>query len=169
MIYFVDTEFMEMGAGSPIYLVSIGLVSILGREYYAESCEAPLELANPWVKANVLPLLGKVEGVSRHQIARDIVKFCNPTAYGKPEFWGYYADYDWVVLCQLFGSMSSLPTGWPMYCRDIKQWCDTLGNPALPSQGTGSHNALEDARWNRRAWEWLKGYEKKSNEQEIGK
>lgn len=35
------------------------------------------------------------------------------------------ADYDWVVLCQLYGTMMDLPKGWPMYCRDVKQLCDS--------------------------------------------
>lgn len=77
--------------------------------------------------------------------------------YGeKPEFWAYYADYDWVVFCQLFGTMMDLPEGFPMYCRDIKQECDRLGNPKLPAQGKGEHNALADARWNKQAYEFLK-------------
>lgn len=73
--------------------------------------------------------------------------------------WGYYADYDWVVFCQLFGTMMDLPKGFPMYCRDIKQWCDSLGNPKLPEQGKGEHNALADAKWNKTAWEFLRKYE----------
>lgn len=39
----------------------------------------------------------------------------------KPVFYGYYADYDWVVFCWLFGKMIDLPKGFPMYCRDLKQ------------------------------------------------
>lgn len=78
-----------------------------------------------------------------------------PDVVGPPEIWGYFADYDWVAVCQLFGTMMDLPWGWPMYCRDIKQWCDMLGNPQLPEQGKGEHNALADARWNRTAWEFL--------------
>ncbi|MBD2771142.1 3'-5' exoribonuclease domain-containing protein [Iningainema tapete] len=76
-----------------------------------------------------------------------------------PEVWAYYADYDWVAFCQLFGTMSDLPKGLPMYCRDIKQYCDYLGNPRLPSQGKGEHNALLDARWNKQAWEFLRRFE----------
>lgn len=86
--------------------------------------------------------------------------FCVPPDSSPPEFWGYYADYDWVVFCQLFGTMMDLPKGFPMYCRDIKQFCDDLGNPKLPEQGKGEHNALEDARWNKRAWEFLRDYQK---------
>lgn len=74
----------------------------------------------------------------------------------KPELWAYYADYDWVVLCQLFGTMMDLPNGWPMYCRDVKQLCDELGNPKLPEQGKSEHHALADARWTRQAWAFLK-------------
>jgi hypothetical protein len=80
-----------------------------------------------------------------------------PESQPKPEFWAYYADYDWVALCQCFGTMMDLPKGFPMYCRDIKQWCDMLGNPKLPEQGKGEHNALEDARHNRVMWESLNG------------
>jgi hypothetical protein len=55
--------------------------------------------------------------------------------------------------------MMDLPKGFPMYCRDIKQLCDELGNPKLPEQGKGEHNALEDARWNRNAYLWLRDYQ----------
>lgn len=81
----------------------------------------------------------------------------------KPEFWAYYADYDWVVFCQLFGTMMDLPKGFPFYCKDIKQLCDNLGNPKLPEQGKGEHNALEDARWNKKAYEYLIDVEKYSH------
>lgn len=42
----------------------------------------------------------------------------------KPEFYAYYADYDWVVFCWLFGRMIDLPKGFPMYCIDLKQALD---------------------------------------------
>lgn len=40
------------------------------------------------------------------------------------EFYGYYADYDWVVFCWIFGNMMKLPSGFPMYCNDLKQMLD---------------------------------------------
>lgn len=43
---------------------------------------------------------------------------------GKPEFYAYYADYDWVVFCWLFGKMIDLPKSFPMYCNDLKQTLD---------------------------------------------
>jgi hypothetical protein len=46
----------------------------------------------------------------------------------KPEFYGYYADYDWVAFCWLFGKMITLPKGFPMYCIDLKQELDEKAN-----------------------------------------
>ena len=169
--YWFDTEFIE--DGRTIDLISIGIVAEDGREFYAECREAKLHRADDWVKQNVITHLvhaGHGEHVSsddfpscplmyRRTIADAIVRFCDPATYGKPEIWAYYADYDWVALCQLFGRMIDLPRGWPMYCRDIKQWADMLGNPKLPEQGQGEHHALADARWNRLAWEFLRDVE----------
>ena len=95
------------------------------------------------------------------------------------EFYAYYADYDWVAFCWLFGLMIDLPKGFPMYCRDLKQMLDskavnglipytndgkvftwTLANienfPDYPKQ-EDEHNALADARW---GFEFFKFLEK---------
>jgi hypothetical protein len=92
---------------------------------------------------------------TRQEIMGAVLGFCSVQEFGEPEFWGYYADYDWVAFCQLFGSMIALPKGFPMYCRDIKQWCDLLGNPDLPKQGKDEHSALLDAQWNKKTWQFL--------------
>jgi 3' exoribonuclease, RNase T-like len=153
MRYFLDTEFLENGPEFPLILLSIGIVSETGAEFYAVNEDAPLELANDWVKANVIPHLGDEYKVPIKKIGPQILRWVYDKE--KPEFWGYYADYDWVVFCQLFGTMMDLPKGWPMYCRDLKQWCDSLGNPALPKQTSTEHNALADARWNRDVYDFL--------------
>ena len=146
-----DTEFIE--DGKTIDLISIGLVREDGLEVYLENAECDLSKASDWVKGNVIPHLEYGAFSYNLRMLRDMVA---AFVGEKPEFWGYYADYDWVVLCQLFGTMMDLPKGWPMYCRDIKQLCDSLGNPKLPEQGKGEHHALADARWNRLAWEFLR-------------
>lgn len=167
MRYFFDTEFIE--DGKTIDLISIGIVAEDGREYYAISTEFDASKADDWVRQNVIAQLEpKIQNYAtfwkpRSQIKDDILHFTGSTMQitphpSKPEFWAYYADYDWVVFCQLFGTMMDLPKGFPMYCRDIKQWCDDLGNPELPSQCKGIHNALSDARWNKQAWEFLRTY-----------
>lgn len=178
MRYWLDTEFIEDGV--TIDLISIGIVAEDGREFYAISDEFDESKASDWVKDNVLSQLPPREieslgeaithpWMSREEMKNRILGFigwdviaCNAPDWKKPEFWGYYADYDWVVFCWLFGTMMQLPSGFPMYCRDLKQWCDTLGNPKLPEQGKGEHNALADARWNKQAWEFLSEYEKKA-------
>ncbi len=101
--------------------------------------------------------LKKIPGLEPRTSFKGIYKL-NPNK-SKPEIWAYYADYDWVVFCQLFGTMTDLPKGFPMYCQDLKQWCDMLGGPKLPEQGKGEHNALEDARWNRKAWDFLQQWQ----------
>lgn len=167
MKYWLDTEFIE--DGKTISLLSIGVVAEDGREFYLEASDAPFSMASGWVVEHVFPQLKHLShgkhvswddlpscpGINRAAIGPLLQAFCDPEKYGKPEFWGYYADYDWVVTCQLFGTMLDLPKGWPMYCHDLKQWADQLGNPKLPEQGKGEHNALADARWNQRAWFFL--------------
>ena len=80
---------------------------------------------------------------------------------GKPEFWAYYADYDWVALCQLYGTMVDLPEGWPKFCRDLKQLSVDVGSPQHPPDSTDEHNALADARWNRDLYGFLTSYRSK--------
>jgi len=145
-----DTEFIE--DGKTIDLLSIGMVREDGWRYYAEPIGTDLSRASPWVVKNVLPHLSGTK-IPRAQIASEIKAFVGD----KPEFWAYYADYDWVVLCQIFGTMMDLPIGWPMYCRDVKQLCDGLGNPKLPPNRGTEHNALADAKWAQEAWIFLQG------------
>lgn len=71
------------------------------------------------------------------------------------EIWTYYGSYDHICLCQLFGTMMDLPTAFPMYTMDLKQWSRQLGDPELPQQTEGEHHALSDARHNKVMWEFL--------------
>jgi 3' exoribonuclease, RNase T-like len=156
--YFLDTEFME--DGRTVDILSLGLVAEDGRELYVVNSEADHSKANEWVQENVIPHLHDDvgHGIIKLNWGRELTKAAVLDLVNgdpKPQFWGYYADYDWVAFCQLFGTMMHLPKGFPMYCRDIKQLCDMLGNPRLPEQGKGEHHALLDARWNKQAWEFL--------------
>lgn len=169
MKYFFDTEFIE--DGKTIELISIGIVAEDGREYYACNSECDLDKANQWVKENVIPLLPprsinlsdpsisptqKEESLrwkTKATIRREIVEF---TLNTDPEFWAYFADYDWVVFCQLFGAMIDLPSTFPQYCRDLKQEADRLSvslEKAIPQKD--EHNAIADARWCKDAWNYL--------------
>ena len=119
-------------------------------------------------------------GKSTEQISNEIKEFCyysyseSQIENANIQFYGYYADYDWVVFCWLFGRMIDLPTGFPMYCKDLKQIldekvlsaCDGNINETnrylknLKSQDDypkqlNEHNALSDARWNKELYEFI--------------
>lgn len=149
--YFLDTEFIE--DGETIKLLSVGVACEDGRTFYAETDDVDLDEANDWVKENVLPHLTG-DRQPRFLIAYNLVEFVAAGA-GKPEFWAYYGDYDWVAVCQLFGRMLDLPASWPMLCFDIKQEAIRLGDPELPAQSTTEHHALADALWNVEAFNFL--------------
>lgn len=156
MRWFLDTEFDENG--TTIKLISIALVSEAGEEYYRALSDGwDAEACNPWVRANVVPLLSACPTWATRAEAASDVK-ATLLRDGKPEIWGYFADYDWVVFCQLFGRMVDMPKGMPFYCRDLKQLMDERGikKDQLPPQTGAEHDALEDARWIRRAWLWLR-------------
>ena len=159
MKFFLDTEFVENG--KTIDLISIGMVTLSGAEFYKVSTEARLDLASPWVREHVLPSLPSYSDkawMDRDNIRRNLESFVTNWGDGeKNEFWGYYADYDWVALCQLFGTMMDLPKRFPRFCMDLKQYSVMCGNPEHPKQESGAHNALEDARWNRKLYTFLRG------------
>ncbi len=158
MKYFLDTEFYE--DGKTIDLISIGVVAEDGREFYAVSQEAQLHRVSDWVRINVLPSLpryGDASWMPRSVIANALRSFVM-SLNDKPEFWAYYADYDWVALCQLYGTMMGLPAGWPKFCRDLKQLSVDVGSPQHPPDPEGEHNALVDARWNRDLYGFLTAF-----------
>jgi len=112
-------------------------------------------------------------------IERIITGSCDCNIQSKPEFYAYYADYDWVVFSWLIGRMIDLPKGFPMYCNDLKQeldmkllnkteWLDVTFKGNLdekiakieslykyPKQ-SNEHNALDDAKWNKELHEFIK-------------
>ena len=163
MKYFLDTEFHERP--NTIDLISIAIVAEDGREFYAESSEFQLNNANDWLKTNVIPHLWsqskdpmesgwvkqRITGgfMKKDDIKNAILYFIGNT---KPEFWGYYADYDWVAFCWLFGAMVDLPKHFPMHCMDLVQFAKQLNIKKLPQQTTNEHHALNDARWNHATW-----------------
>ena len=127
----------------------------------------------------------EIYGKTNKQIADQIKMFTLPDGklnkhgyLDDPEFYAYFADYDWVVIAQLFGKMMNLPEGFPFYCRDLKQSFDMTAsklffkaNPKsaqmqlkasqmYPIQTTGLHVALEDAKWNKKLYTFLNKFHK---------
>lgn len=154
MKFFFDTEFIE--DGKTIEPISIGIVDIKGRAYYREF-DVDLTCASPWVQENVVPhLLGVTK--SKEFIRDEIVEFVGK---GKHEFWAYYADYDWVLMAQLFGTMMELPRHWPRFCMDLRQYMvhARFDVAKRPEQTGTAHNALDDALWNRMCYARIKQFE----------
>lgn len=189
-----------------IDLISIGIVAEDGREFYRVSDQFAINPAcgNEWLFTNVIqPLCVEIDPEtewddrhhtntnivydvitqnrtkselvkSTYNIKKDLLEFIGDDAH--PEFYAYYADYDWVVFCWMFGRMIDLPQGFPMYCRDLKQMLDEAHMyqehkyegktrleawlqdvkklPTFPVQAN-EHNALDDARWNRDLYAFL--------------
>lgn len=149
MRYFIDTEFQDNADLAPITLISIAMVSEDGDELYAEIEGATSRVTDPWIRDNVLPhLRGGSALATKDQLRAEILRFVGPN----PEFWGYYCDYDWVVLCQFFGDMTGLPEGWPYYCRDLRQALDEHGLSHIKQPDDAPHDALADAQWVAEAW-----------------
>jgi len=150
---FFDFEFIEGGSAFVMEPISIGMIREDGKEYYAEFAEVDWNKANPWVLENVRPYLSGSSKMGKIAIAQEIMEFVGE----KPEFWAYFADYDWVLLCQIFGRMIDLPKGWPMFCLDIKQlmWHYRLDKAGLGIENQQEHHALADARWNKDAYDTI--------------
>lgn len=143
---------------------------------------------------NSLKYLIKKYGKTNKQIAKEVKHFvANRPIENNKEQWildydtkdvqcyGYYADYDWVVFCWLFGRMIDLPKGFPKYCIDLKQILDECAvkyienNPFKDQYKTASlntlvdifkshkdypkqtdeHHALVDAKWNYKLYNFL--------------
>ncbi len=131
----------------------------------------------------------KVPGIGKSlkEIVSEVKKFCgykytlcdigccgmdtlDTENFSSPIFYAYYADYDWVLFCSLFGTMMDLPHGFPMYCKDLKQMFDAKQDPYLNSpdplwadmktqdnypKQVNEHNALADAKWNYELYKFI--------------
>ena len=171
---FYDSEFVERGSAFPITLVSVGLVREDGREYYAVNADLDTDLIryHEWEEMRTavwaqLPHFGDPGDYELNlmdpavkwpdQIADEIRAFV--LGVDDPELWASHSAYDHVVLCQLFGTMSKLPPGFPMFTRDVKDMAVRLGDPEWPEQKEPEHQALHDARHTRDVWKFLTAVE----------
>ena len=161
--YFIDAEFHE--DGKTIDLLSLALRCDDGRELYLVNSDNVVMLRamdNKWLRENVMDKIGepymryanggetRLHPMMRKEMARQIVGFVHGDVHESLEFWGYYADYDWVVFAQIFGKMIDLPSRFPWFCLDLKQlaWSRGIKDLSAFIQPTNEHNAMADARWN---------------------
>lgn len=154
MLIHFDTEFAEFS--DRIELISIGLVSEDNRHLYIimkSALDGKRYHHLPWIPGNVLP-----EEILKPETA-DLIATDNGDAAdairffvgADARFMAYYAAYDWVVLCQLFGGLKNLPGGWQKYVEELATHVllgDRWKNEHFPY-----HNALADARFQRDTYE----------------
>lgn len=149
MRYWFDTEFIE--DGRTIAPLSLGIVSEDGRQFYTEfMTDLNKHKPNDFVKEHVLPRLTGATARATLPTIRAKLEFYFRSAHDfnehRPELWAYYADYDWVMFCQIYGTMMDLPPWMPRYCRDVKQYENLVGGVPHPPNDN-EHHALSDAWW----------------------
>lgn len=150
MRYWLDTEFLE--DGRTISLISIGIVAEDGREFYGVDADYDLSRSSPWLIEHVHPHLGDI-ALPRDRLREAVLAFFSPAP---TEIWADFGEYDWIALRQLVGQMLDWPQGWPLSHMNLEQYRLVSGSPSLPEQRTTRHHALEDARWCREAWDFLR-------------
>lgn len=200
MRFYLDCEFEERGYEYPIHLISIAVVCDNG-EFYAQVDDernvfimdgviggftteeiARVTQVDPWLVDNVyrnlsLNYLRPEQWVTRSELRTyltDWLKVMQSTDKTM-EFWGYFADYDWVLFSQIFGRMIDLQTvipQLPMLCMDLKQEMIRLEidkkamkqeidlwtpiNRNYMGQTLTEHHCLYDARWNKAAYNFIR-------------
>jgi len=152
MRLFLDTEFTDL---LHCELLSIGIVSEDGREFYAECSDADLSLCSDFARYGVLPQLGQ-EGVavlSEVELARDLTTWLDQ-----------FRSFGSVLICV------DHPTDWELFAQLVRDG-ETLKVPSWLKgtsiraaihgrhiesywqlYGRRAHHALHDARANRFAF-----------------
>ena len=107
-------------------------------------------------------------GRSSEDIRDGVMDFVRPTDYNsKVCLYAWYAAYDHVGLCWLFGKMMDLPNYMPKFSLDLKQMYEQQQSdrtdglelkdlPNYPFKPATAHSAAHDADWNLRLFKFLK-------------
>ncbi|MFD9443358.1 hypothetical protein [Streptomyces sp. NPDC060001] len=176
---YLDCEFLR---GDPHLsgLYSIALTDDHGVDYYACNRDGRgFQLSTEeWMLENVVPYLpmmvyrdlqgrpSTVHWDEQHpdyhlvkpasQIRDEIAAYFENTDADETHLYAYYGGQDIFRLHSFWGhDWTLMPDAVPTWFYDLKGLAVQRGNPRLPEQGAGAHNALEDARWNREAHRFL--------------
>lgn len=173
MLVFLDTEFT--GLHKDTQLISIGLVSEDGKEFYAELGGINTEVQDKWIKENVLDNTIMYGNVDITDIVLDESNYSkgnkNEIRESLSSWLSQFKDvqivsdvchYDFVLFIDIFGSAFDLPGNVCAYCHDINQDIadyysisdesafdfnreDILSEHGVEVKGT-KHNSLYDAK-----------------------
>jgi len=137
---FLDTEFSDF---EDPQLISIGLVTSTGDEFYAE-VEFDLEACSDFVRRTVVPLLTQAENLSLAELKTSLSMWIEEVREPGPTLLCYDSEYDRKMLDSIFEN--DFPSGivfrnlGACYVNRLKQYEYHVKNKQA------EHHALHDAR-----------------------
>ena len=147
MIIYLDTEFTNFVSPA---LISMGLVAESGEEFYAERNDLDLSTCTHFVKAVVLPKLGRFPDriLDSGQLRDQLTAWLSQFALREPTI-AYDFDVDWVLFGEAMGG--EIPS-WLCNKNVDDQIHDLAREWFYVENGLDDHHALHDARANRAAF-----------------
>lgn len=121
---FFDTEFTGLHQNTT--LVSIGLVSECGEQFYAEFNDFDQSQVDDWLKENVIdklclykgegsryyPMLNKEKNqvsmcLDKQEVKQELTNWLSQ--FGQVEMWSDCLSYDWMLFNNIFGTAFDIP------------------------------------------------------------
>ena len=166
MKLFFDTEFT--GLRQDTTLISIGVVSEDGREFYAELTDYNKSHITPWIQENVIDNLGNGEGYWKgdsEYIGKHLRKWLSQ--FEAIEMWADVLAYDWILFNELVADFTNgypqLPANVHYIPMDIatvmrmKGVDPDINREEFAEMGSSQkkHNALHDAITTKKCYQKL--------------
>ncbi|MFB8182564.1 hypothetical protein ACFC8N_42575 [Streptomyces sp. NPDC055966] len=170
---YLDCEFLPADP-TTAGLVSIGLTDDRGVEFYGVNAEMDIAAvtAVPWMVENVWSSLPTVHAPGAFQalnllhedvltiagIRAGVARYFADTDADTTHLWAWYGGQDICRLHSLWDNdWSVMPDQIPRWFNELETLRWQAGNPEMPEQPAGLHNALADARHNRTMHQFLLG------------
>jgi hypothetical protein len=171
MNYFLDTEFTRLPWEKGSNLISVGIVSEDGREYYACLDNFESEGFSDVVRDRIIPLLpDKSERKSPDIVKREILDFIKekPAAFWSvfpdaewlislgvekdkiQDILGTFGDYDLQLIQRLLGN--DYPSDWPKRGSNLNSIIEEVSKKGPLPENKNQHNALSDAIQAKEIW-----------------
>ncbi|MFC3106494.1 hypothetical protein ACFOFO_00725 [Undibacterium arcticum] len=149
MLIFLDTEFTDF---IDIELISIGLVSQDGREFYAERNDFDVAKCNNFVRAGILPMLTQNDSsvaMTRAELKVNLLSWLSQFRHQGEIQVGFDYSTDWELFLDALDGEQPSWIG-PALISDRIDQARRESYFQLP--GAKRHHALHDARANRHAF-----------------
>jgi hypothetical protein len=148
-VYF-DTEFS--GLKQDTTLISIGLVSDCGKEFYAELSDYDRSQCDDWINNNVINNCYLDKKVTMSELKIQMEEWFSQ--FESVEMYSDCLAYDWVLFCQIFGHAFNVPSNIYYIPFDLCSFMKLKGiDPDVNREEfsgiediQSKHNALHDAK-----------------------